>query len=440
MNFKQQQMNTYNYDEIFKDIESRHGLEVLELIQSLPLEKQHIAMLAAICYKKDSNLVKIINELKSSSRIAYLDSLIERIRKYNGIGDIEKKSFGEVFTPFSLIEEMLDTLPVEVWTNPNLKWGDFCNGIGNFMVIVIKRLMIGLKEWENDDDLRYKHIVENMIYVGELQEKNMFLWMVSIDPRSEFKLNLFRGDALSDEFDEHRKNEWKIDKLDIIVGNVPYQIQKEGNRKTQPLWHLFVDRYLNDLLIDGGYMSMVHPSGWRNVSGVFKKTQSLILSKQIEQLNMFGFGDGLKTFNAQINYDYYCIKNTPPHKNTKVVCENGEIEYTDISKLDFIPSENIKEIISLVAKDREEKVEICHSYSAYETRKNWISKTKTDIFKYPCVYTVVKGSNINLLWSSTNDNGHFNIPKVIWSNGSENIMVLVTLKRNPLVKYLLHFL
>jgi hypothetical protein len=171
-------------------------------------------------------------------------------------------------------------------------------------------------------------------------------------------------------------------------------------------------------------MSMVHPSWWRNVSGVFKKTQSLILSKQIEQLNMFGFGDGLKTFNAQINYDYYCIKNTPPHKNTKVVCENGEIEYTDISKLDFIPSENIKEILSLVAKDGEEKVEICHSYSAYETRKNWISKTKTDIFKYPCVYTVVKGSNINLLWSSTNDNGHFNIPKVIWSNGSATSAIL----------------
>ena len=27
-------MNTYNYDEIFKDIESRHGLEVLDLIQN----------------------------------------------------------------------------------------------------------------------------------------------------------------------------------------------------------------------------------------------------------------------------------------------------------------------------------------------------------------------------------------------------------------------
>ena len=54
-------MTTYNYDEIFKDIETRHGLEVLELIQSLPLAKQRIAMLAAICYPKDSNLVKMIN-------------------------------------------------------------------------------------------------------------------------------------------------------------------------------------------------------------------------------------------------------------------------------------------------------------------------------------------------------------------------------------------
>lgn len=415
-------MNTYNYDEIFKDIESRHGLEVLDLIQNLPLEKQRIAMLAAICYKKDSNLVKIINELKSSSRIAYLDSLIERIRKYNGIGDIEKKSFGEVFTPFSLIEEMLDTLPVEVWTNPNLKWGDFCNGIGNFMVIVIKRLMIGLKEWENDDDLRYKHIVENMIYVGELQEKNMFLWMVSIDPRSEFKLNMFRGDALSEEFDEHRKNVWGVEKWDVLVSNPPYQLQKEGFKKTQPLWHTFVQRYLNDLLVDNGYMTMVHPSGWRNVDGIFKNTQLDILERELTTLVMRNTSVGFETFGANIDFDYYTVKNTKFINNfTNIIDYNNNTYNICLTGVPFIPNCNINHVLSLVAKENEKRVDVLFSRSEYGNDKPHMSKIKDDEFKYPCAYTV--GSlNPRFLYSNIKK-GHFDIPKVVWGNGLTDVIV-----------------
>jgi hypothetical protein len=44
--------------------------------------------------------------------------------KYLTPSEDEKKLFGEVFTPIPLIEEMLDKLPEEVWTNPDLKWLD----------------------------------------------------------------------------------------------------------------------------------------------------------------------------------------------------------------------------------------------------------------------------------------------------------------------------
>ena len=70
---------------------------------------------------------------------------------------------------------MLNTLPAEVWSNPNLKWLDPANGTGPFPAVVIYKLMKGLESWEPDADKRYKHIIENMIYVCELQPKNMFL-------------------------------------------------------------------------------------------------------------------------------------------------------------------------------------------------------------------------------------------------------------------------
>lgn len=66
---------------------------------------------------------------------------------------------------------------------------------------------------------------------------------------------------------------------------------------------------------------------------------------------------------------------------------------------------------------KEERVQLLYSKSAYHTQKNNMSKEQTDEFKYPCVYTIGIKGNINLWYSNTNQNGHFGIPKVIWTNG-----------------------
>ena len=63
---------------------------------------------------------------------------------------------------------MLDKLPKDVWTNPNLKWLDPANGIGNFPIVVYYKLMEGLKGIEKykDDEKRSKHIIENIFMVN----------------------------------------------------------------------------------------------------------------------------------------------------------------------------------------------------------------------------------------------------------------------------------
>ena len=48
--------------------------------------------------------------------------LLELISECLKPKDVEKKQFGEVFTPMILVNEMLDKLPIEVWKNKNLKW------------------------------------------------------------------------------------------------------------------------------------------------------------------------------------------------------------------------------------------------------------------------------------------------------------------------------
>lgn len=82
-----------------------------------------------------------------------------------------KKNFGEVLTPISLVKEMLDTLPNEVWSNPNLKWLDPAAGRNMiFPIEIYKRLMNTLQPIITDPVARDKHIWDNMLHMVELQE------------------------------------------------------------------------------------------------------------------------------------------------------------------------------------------------------------------------------------------------------------------------------
>lgn len=79
------------------------------------------------------------------------------------------KQFGEILTPVSLVNEMLDTLPDEVWYNSGLTWLDPCAGRNMvFPIEVYKRLMKFLPI--SDVKLKDKHIWNNMLFMCELQE------------------------------------------------------------------------------------------------------------------------------------------------------------------------------------------------------------------------------------------------------------------------------
>ena len=71
---------------------------------------------------------------------------------------------------------------------------------------------------------------------------------------------------------------------------------------------------------------------------------------------------------------------------------------------------------TLTMKEDDEKCEVLHSESLYEIRKKWMSKEKSDEYKYPCVYTINSKSEIKHRYSSKN-NGHIGIKKLMWSNG-----------------------
>lgn len=289
-----------------------------------------------------------------------------------------------IHTPFTLADEMLDKLveygsPVDTHT--------YCVLNLEFVQLLIER-----------DVLR-----SNMTFVTDCKEKAE---LCRRHPKF-MGVNVVHDDYLS----------WdtKTMKFDVIVGNPPYQ-DSSGNIGNT-LWDKFVLKSF-DILTEHGYLCFLHPNGWRDVDGLFSEIKTTLLDKEIQYLEMHDMNDGVRVFGVQSNYDWYVLKNTSSTgKKTHIKGQDGSEYDVDISKLNFIPSRKFDDILSLLAKEGEASVEILHSYSSYEPRKEWMSEKRDNKYKYECIYSVKMGDIPSFRYSSTKDRGHFGIPKFIFGSG-----------------------
>jgi hypothetical protein len=260
--------------------------------------------------------------------------------------------------------------------------------------------------------------IEFLIYLVKeigLSPKNIYIYT---NTKDKLILQKQGYNIVFHDFIDFDKISYELDKMkfDVIIGNPPYQ-EKVGPKKTESLWNKFFHMSM-DLLKQGGYLSLIHPSGWRNITGKFKDVQKIIKSKKVNFLSIHNEKDGMETFGAETRYDYYVLQNVSNDGTETVVrFQDGETKNLVLSNMEFIPNGGIDLLNRLIAKDGEETVEMIHSYSDYETRKTWMSKTQNDEFNHPVVYTVDYLSQPTFYYSSTNQKGHYGKPKVIWSNG-----------------------
>ena len=240
-------------------------------------------------------------------------------------------SYGEVFTGIDLVEQMLNSLPNSFWENSNLKILDPCCGVGNFSSIIIKKLMIGLIEFEKDEKLRYKYIIDNMIFLCEIQPKNISSYLNFFEGG-----NYFEGSFLSEEFNKHQKNIWKIDKFDLIVGNPPYQIGK-NTRSSVSIYHKFVEKSTEIAKI----ILMITPSKWySNPSMIFfrkKMINDFGLKLLIDVNNAFPTVEikgGVSYFLLENEYKGMCLYNGSyrKFKNDIITIEDNDLLITKLNE------------------------------------------------------------------------------------------------------------
>jgi site-specific DNA-methyltransferase (adenine-specific) len=183
-----------------------------------------------------------------------LKNVLELIKDYMVPKETEKKEFGEVFTPLFLIEEMLEHLPTSIWLNKDLKWYDPSSGIGIFAIIIYYKLFSGLKHIIKDDKERSKWIIENMLYLNELNPTNVLKTkqiFVLLEP--DANLNITCTDFLLEKI--------KLEKYNVIVGNPPYNKSRLNGTFDSSLYPQFVVKALS-VLSDEGMLLFITPSRW----------------------------------------------------------------------------------------------------------------------------------------------------------------------------------
>ena len=340
---------------------------------------------------------------------------------------LESKMFGEVFTPLSLVDEMLTAVEKygnkNIWKNPNIKILDPAAGIGNFPLIAYKKLMKGLEHIPKykDDECRRKHILENMLYMVELNPTNVRL-MRRIFGSKKYKLNIVKGDFFNKKTTDTLLTLLKANELkfDVVMGNPPFNDGSGNKGKGHTLWTVFLETALKSLLKEEAFLAFITPSLWRQAD---HELFTLMKSKQLLYLEIHDVKDGLSMFKSSTRYDWYIVRNSKAKAKTVLKDEDGK-EYKNIHLKDwaFLPNSKYSEINNLIARGSEERCNILHSESDYEPRQKWMSNVQTTEFKYPCIYSINVDNKTSLKYSSIITRGHFGIPKVIFSNGMGTII------------------
>jgi len=378
-------------------------------------------------------------------------TVLEYITEHLAPKEEERKKYGEIFTPLELVDEMLSKLPNAVWSDPELKWLDPANGMGNYPIkaylgqsegsYIYPGLFNGLRAAIPDDKKRAKHIVEKMLFMIDINVKNNSIatrLFEKIAPDTAPNIEYIDKTSGFLSAKPLKFNGVVIESFDIIMGNPPYNPPKTATGSSgNSIWQNFVIKSYS-ILNAKGYLLFVHPPGWKKPtdeefkedkfsegdykgqirqgqvwqvlkeSGVFK-----FIYTNDQRLKSIGI-DYLPNFPA---VDYYVYQKS----GAKTTCDTknvflGTIEEPKGVRLNF----NLMYLPNLITKETQD---ILHKVTSKEGDKPDFGRFRngkgfsvdSSKGKYKYIYTYNKNSEPKYQYSDIIGDNNINFDKVIMS-------------------------
>lgn len=359
-----------------------------------------------------------------------LKEVMEFYRRYLTPRFYEKKNLGQVFTPFPLIDKILDRIPIEIMYDPNSTFFDPSAGMGGFLVALYKRLMITLTKAIPDNKKRHAHIVSKMLFAAELTKNNVHRMKKIFGDT----LHVYEGNTLVMD----PKKEFGMGKFRVVVGNPPFEKpQMKDTRKLggDSLWDDFVRKSFDEWLLPGGYFGMLLPPGWRKPSDEKSTTQGLwelmTIENTPEWVEMYNDKETKYYFegNVSIRMDLVVVKKEKNKKKNKTMIKgtDGKIYKEKLHKFPFLPNAHMEEWSKILIKNKNDGVNVLYSRSVYGSDKSSVKKEKDMIFRFPVIHGIQKSNQKFLYTNKKNKQGGFGVPKVIFNKfGGWNKPILDT--------------
>ena len=201
--------------------------------------------------------------------------------------------YGEIHTPFHFVETILSILPETMFSNPELKWLDPACGSGNFMIVLYYKLLKGLEPSIINVEERKEHIIKNMLFMVEIQKKNVALLASFFGANANIQCEDFLTMLPFVPFD-------------CILGNPPFnfgnklKVPSSSNNKTADgttIWPEFVRKSLLLLKENTGKLCFFIPSLWLKPDK--KNMYTLMLNYKVEWLTCYSNTETNKIFKGK---------------------------------------------------------------------------------------------------------------------------------------------